>query len=147
MAVVNQTFAKKYLAKTSPIGQRIRLAELANFPDKVEEPWFEVIGVVRDAQNQGLEDAPLPEAWLPYTVTGSGERGILVRTAGDPLAMLNAVRREIWATRSQRRPDLDGLPRRLHQLLLLRRSPLRVPDDGRSSPASVWCSSPSASTA
>jgi len=54
--------------------------------------------VVKDAKNQGLEEAPLPEAWVPYTVTGSGERGILVRTARDPLLMLNAVRREIWAT-------------------------------------------------
>src|SRR6202045_4296523 len=34
----------------------------------------------------------------PYTVTGSAERGILVRTARDPLLMLNAVRQEIWAT-------------------------------------------------
>lgn len=98
VAVINQTFAKKYLGKLSPIGQRIRLLEFMNFPDKVEDPWFEVIGVVKDAKNQGLEDPPLPEAWVPYTVTGSGERGILVRTASDPLLMLNAVRREIWAT-------------------------------------------------
>src|ERR1700731_5028556 len=34
----------------------------------------------------------------PYTVTGSAERGILVRTARDPLLMLNAVRKEIWST-------------------------------------------------
>jgi putative ABC transport system permease protein len=98
VAVVNQTFAKKYLGKLSPLGQRVRLAELTNFPDKVEDPWFEVIGVVKDAKNQGLEEAPLPEAWVPYTVTGSGERGVLVRTVNDPLLMLNAVRREIWAT-------------------------------------------------
>jgi len=98
VAVVNQTFARKYLGKLNPLGQRIRLAELANFPDKVADPWFEVIGVVRDAKNQGLEEPPLPEAWVPYTVTGSAERGILVRTANDPLPMLNAVRREIWAT-------------------------------------------------
>jgi predicted permease len=98
LAVINQTFARKYLGKLNPLGQRIRLAELANFPDKVADPWFEVIGVVKDAKNQGLEEPPLPEAWVPYTVTGSGERGILVRTASDPLLMLNAVRREIWAT-------------------------------------------------
>jgi putative ABC transport system permease protein len=98
VAVVNQTFAKKYLGKLSPLGQRIRLAELANFPDKVEDPWFEVIGVVKDAKNQGLQDAPLPEAWVPYTVTGSGERGVLVRTINDPMLTLNAMRREIWAT-------------------------------------------------
>jgi len=98
LAVVNETFAKKFLGKSPPLGQRIRLAELANFPDKVEDPSFEVIGVVRDAKNQGLQDPPLPEAWVPYTLTGSGERGILVRTAGDPLLLLSAVRREIWAT-------------------------------------------------
>jgi predicted permease len=98
VAVINQTFAKKYLGTLSPLGQRIRLAELMNFPDKVADPWFEVIGVVKDAKNQGLEEPPLPEAWVPYTVTGSGERGILVRTVNDPLLMLNAVRREIWAT-------------------------------------------------
>jgi putative ABC transport system permease protein len=100
VAVVNQTFARKYLGTLDPLGQRIRLAELANFPDKVADPWFEVIGVVKDARNQGLEEPPLPEAWVPYTVTGSGERGVLVRTVNDPLLMLNAVRREIWATDS-----------------------------------------------
>jgi putative ABC transport system permease protein len=98
LAVVNETFVRKFLAGENPLGQRIRLAELATFPDKVEEPWFEVIGVVADAKNQGLQEPVLPEVWVPYTVTGSGQRGILVRTAGDPLAMLNAVRKEIWAT-------------------------------------------------
>ena len=98
LAVVNQTFVRKYLGKVSPIGQTIRLAELTTFPDKVEEPSFEIVGVAADAKNQGLQEPPLPEAWIPYTVTGSGERGILVRTANDPLAHLNALRKEIWAT-------------------------------------------------
>src|SRR5207248_11288361 len=31
------------------------------------------------------------------TVTGAFERGVLVRTAGDPLSVLFTVRREIWA--------------------------------------------------
>ena len=31
-------------------------------------------------------------------MTGTFERGILVRTASEPLGMLNAVRQEIWAT-------------------------------------------------
>lgn len=98
LAVVNQTFVRKYLGKVSPIGQTIRLAELSTFPDKVEDPSFEIVGVVADAKNQGLQEPPLPEAWIPYTVTGSGERGILVRTVNDPLAQLGAVRKEIWAT-------------------------------------------------
>jgi len=64
----------------------------------VQDPWFEIIGVVADAKNRGLQDPPEPEVWIPYTVTGSAERGILVRTARDPLLMLNAVRKEIWST-------------------------------------------------
>jgi predicted permease len=97
LAVVNQTFARRYLKDMNPLGQTIRLAELRTFPDEVEDPSFEIVGVVADAKNQGLQEPPLPEAWIPYTVTGSGERGILVRTANDPLAHLNAVRKEIWA--------------------------------------------------
>jgi ABC-type antimicrobial peptide transport system permease subunit len=35
--------------------------------------------------------------FIPYTVTGAFFRGILVRTAQDPLSMVKAVKREIWA--------------------------------------------------
>ena len=41
--------------------------------------------------------AVTPEVFVPYTLTGAFERGILVRTHGDPEALLNSVRREIWA--------------------------------------------------
>jgi putative ABC transport system permease protein len=97
-AIINQTFAKKYLGGDNPIGQRVRLSQMETALDPVHDPWFEIIGVVADAKNRGLQDAPEPEVWVPYTVTGSFERGILVRTAKDPLSMLNAVREEIWAT-------------------------------------------------
>ncbi len=98
LAVVNQTFAHKYLGNENPIGQRVHLAQLEAFPDALHDPWFEIIGVVADAKNHGLQDPTEPEVWVPYTVTGSAARGILVRTAQEPLSMMNAVRQEIWAT-------------------------------------------------
>ncbi len=58
---------------------------------------FEVIGVVADAKNQGVQDPPAPEVFLPHTLTGTGGRGVLVRTSIDPLALANSVRREVWA--------------------------------------------------
>ncbi|MGB7847556.1 MAG: ABC transporter permease [Candidatus Acidiferrum sp.] len=100
LAVVNQTFAKKYLGGEIPVGRQVRIAQLADFEDKVADPTFEIIGEVADAKNRGLQDPPDPEIWIPYTVTGSAFRGILVRTAQDPLAMSNAIRHEIWATDS-----------------------------------------------
>jgi putative ABC transport system permease protein len=97
LAVVNQTFAKKYLGNESPIGRQVRIARLAEFEDAVKEPMFEIVGLVADAKNQGLQDPVRPEIWVPYTVTGSAFRGILVRTANEPLTMMNTVQHEIWA--------------------------------------------------
>jgi len=41
-------------------------------------------------------------------VTGSANRGILVRTSREPLSMMNAVRHEIWATDSNVALTLTG---------------------------------------
>jgi putative ABC transport system permease protein len=98
LAIVNQTFVKKYLTNENPIGRQVRIAQLGEFEDAVKEPMFEIIGLVADAKNRGLQDPPEPEIWVPYTVTGSAFRGILVRTANEPLSMMNAVEHEIWAT-------------------------------------------------
>ncbi len=97
VAVVNQTLAKKFFGKDDPIGKQITLKDLATIPEPVKDPSFTVVGVISDAKNQGLQEPVIPEVFIPYTLTGFYERGILVRTAFDPLALQNAIRREIWA--------------------------------------------------
>jgi predicted permease len=98
VAVVNQTLARKYFGQEDPIGREIKLAMLTTEVEPpVENPVFQIVGVVADVKNQGIQEPVVPEAFIPYTMTGSFERGVLVRTTGDPAAMLNAVRREIWA--------------------------------------------------
>jgi putative ABC transport system permease protein len=100
LAVVNQTFIHKFLPNENPMGQRVHIAQLEQFPDKLNDPWFEIIGVVADVKNNGLQDPVQPEMWVPYTMTGSASRGLLVRTGPEPLTMMNAIRQEIWATDS-----------------------------------------------
>jgi putative ABC transport system permease protein len=100
LAIVNQTFVQKYLAKENPMGQRVHIAQLEQFPDKLADPWFEIIGVVADVKNNGLQDPIQPEIWVPYTMTGSGARGVLVRTGPEPMTLMNPIRQEIWATDS-----------------------------------------------
>jgi putative ABC transport system permease protein len=97
VAVINQTFQRRYFDKEDPIGRKIQLSLLKDFPDAVQDPEFEVIGVVADARNRGLTEPIDPEVWIPYTVTGSAMRGLLVRTTNDPSAMIKTVAREIWA--------------------------------------------------
>ncbi len=108
VAVVNQAFTKKYLSGDNPIGKQVRITQLSEFVDKVPDPTFEIIGVVYDVKNDGLQKPPGPEIWVPYTVTGSAFRGIMVRTTQEPLSMMNAVRHEIWATDSNVALTLTG---------------------------------------
>ena len=98
VAVVNQTLVDRYFGGDDPIGRTIELKHLATLqPTPVADPVFEVIGIVGDAQNTGLQDPIMPEAFVPHAVTGSFDRGILVRTQGPPLALLESVKREVWA--------------------------------------------------
>jgi putative ABC transport system permease protein len=97
VAVVNQTLVKKFFGDESPIGRSIRIVDMSTMPDPVADPTFEVIGVVADAKNQGLQEPAMPELWIPYTITAFGERGVLVKTAVPPMSLLSAVQKAIWA--------------------------------------------------
>jgi putative ABC transport system permease protein len=100
VAVVNQTFVRKYLPGENPISQRVHLIALENMTDPVRDAWFEIIGVVADAKNSGLQEPNAPEVYLPYTITASTSPVFLIRTAQAPVALLHSVQREIWATDS-----------------------------------------------
>ena len=97
VAVVNDTFVKTYFKNEDPIGQKIKFNLFDELSQSGKDQQYEVIGVVADAKNRGLQQAIEPEAYLPYTVTGAMERGILVRTGVEPMSMLMLVRHEIWA--------------------------------------------------
>lgn len=97
VAVVNQTLARNFFGNENPIGQKIHFKILDEIPETPHGAYFEIVGIVSDAKNQGLRDPPMPEAFLPYTISGFGDRGILVRTSVDPDSILNSLRKEIWA--------------------------------------------------
>jgi len=100
VAVVNETFVRKYLQNEKPIGQRVRLASLDTMADPVRDASFEIIGVVGDVTNRGLQTPIEPEVWVPYTISAAGPQVVIVRTSQDPETMMNAVQQEVWNTDS-----------------------------------------------
>ena len=93
VAVVNEAFARKYLGG-SPIGRQFTGGDTKASP-------IEVVGVVRDAKFFDLREEVPPSIYLPFLQTLSGQDAVLgalgamhfeVRTAGDPNAMVAAVR-------------------------------------------------------
>ena len=100
VAVVNQAFARAYFGSENPLGQKIKFNIFDELPETPHDAYFQIIGVVADFRNRGLLEPPSPEAFLPYTITGFGDRVILARTAVDPKSLLASVQREIWAVDS-----------------------------------------------
>jgi predicted permease len=96
VAVVNEAFVRKFFEGEDPIGQRFKLNDFDRIPDTPRDAYFEIIGVISDVQNRGM-DGPPQEVYLPYTFTGFGYRWLLVRTSVKPETVLNEIREQIWS--------------------------------------------------
>src|SRR6202047_3166297 len=100
LALVNQAFVKQFLAGADPIGPGVRSSML-----KVERPdllltqapddWLEVIGVVGDARNDGLDHPTKPAVFLPYSFVLPPDESLFVRSAGNPEAAIMSVKQRM----------------------------------------------------
>jgi predicted lysophospholipase L1 biosynthesis ABC-type transport system permease subunit len=65
-----------------------------------EEPWIDVVGVVADTRHHGLDRNEEPVVYAPYGQkdwSWLSWQTLVVRTAGDPMAMARAVERTVWS--------------------------------------------------
>jgi predicted permease len=99
-AVVNQSFVKQYIGDGDPIGQSVRSPLL-----KVEQPslllasapdeWLQIIGVVGDARNDGLDRPIKPAIFLPYSFVLPPDEALLVRATGNTDVVLRAIKERL----------------------------------------------------
>jgi putative ABC transport system permease protein len=87
VAVVNQTFVKKYLSGTNPLGRILRLGGPAS-----TAPWT-IIGVIADVKHGALDEASHPEVYSPSAQALDQTAYLVVRAAG-PLAPIASGMRE-----------------------------------------------------
>jgi len=57
--------------------------------------WYEIIGVVGDVHQLGLDTFPEPTVYWPHPELVMSAMTILVRTSGDPLSLVSAARGEM----------------------------------------------------
>ena len=100
LVLVNQAFVRRYFPGEDVLNHSVRIPRLTGEPPlrlgaKGSDGWIQVIGVVGDALDDGLDKPVKPALYIPYTVYMWMGTQILVRTQGAPLAMLHSVRREI----------------------------------------------------
>src|SRR5262249_11608969 len=92
VAIVNETFVKRYFQNEDPIGKRFTFGDGGNNPQ-----WITIVGVVRDTRRQGLDQPIRIESWMPHAQAPSRSMQIVLRTTGDPLALSQATREAIWS--------------------------------------------------
>ena len=108
VAIVNQTFAKRFWGDSTPIGRTI---QIGHYKDRWLRPELErqtrVIGVARDIHEIGLDRAPRPTVLVPRAQAGSGTPVLLARGASRGLATI--LRNEVMAEEPQVVPTVESL--------------------------------------
>lgn len=86
VVIINETLAKRMFPEGDAVGKALAIIGETH----------SVVGVARDAQYRIEANRPVPSFYLPYWKINDGTDAYYwVRTAGDPSAVLSAIRQEI----------------------------------------------------
>jgi putative ABC transport system permease protein len=100
LAMINDAAAKLW-AGEDPLGRRIKIDLLTNpgtpqvLVPSGSNSELTIVGIMGDTKNQGLRDVTLPAVFVPYTLLAPTSRRLAIRTTGEPLNILNAVRQRV----------------------------------------------------
>jgi ABC-type antimicrobial peptide transport system permease subunit len=105
IAVVNRAFATRYLSSSNIRGRQIRILDLTprnryQVTSAQSIAWRQIIGVVGDARNDGVDRPVVPAIYLPFTTVMMPYVEFLVRTQGDPLTYLRSMQAAIASVAS-----------------------------------------------
>lgn len=88
VAIVNETFARRFFPGEDPIGKRFSLR-------RADGAKNQIVGVVEDGKYSGLNESPKPFVARPVWQSDVGATSVIVRTEGDPRRLIGAVSREV----------------------------------------------------
>jgi putative ABC transport system permease protein len=105
VALVNETFARRYFGNQDPIGKRVKWG----LESDADLPWlFTIVGVVGDVRGNRLEAPAEPELYMDFTQMEGAvskmaptEMTLVVQWRDHPLAGMGAVRERVSAISSQ----------------------------------------------
>jgi predicted permease len=83
VAVVNETFARRYWPGLDPIGRRLNM----------ESGWMTVVGVAEDGKYHQLDEPPQPFVYRPIAQRYTTTPTLIVRASGDPRTLIEPLRR------------------------------------------------------
>lgn len=89
VAIVNETFVRKFFPNTDPVGKHFR-----RVGDQIKPAaQIEIVGLVRDSKYESIREDTLPQAFFPATQAREGDEAqyFEVRTTRRPSALVSLV--------------------------------------------------------
>ncbi len=87
VAILNESAAKKYFPGQNAVGQSA----------EVDESSRTIVGIVGDVRQSSLETEPAAEVYVPMAQYPGSAVELVIRTAGDPYAVLPATKAAVLA--------------------------------------------------
>jgi len=105
VAVVNRAFATRYLSPSNALRRQLRVPGLTPrnhfaVASPQSTAWRQIIGIIGDARNDGVDSPAVPAIYLPYTAVMPPYVQFFVRTQGDPLTYLHSFRAAVASVAS-----------------------------------------------
>ena len=101
LALVNESFAKRYYPNGEVLGRSLKIPTLKDEPPFTlaapgSDGPIQIVGVVADALDDGLDKPVKPAIFLPYSLYMWMHTQILVESRGEPQAILHSVRSKLF---------------------------------------------------
>jgi predicted permease len=87
VVIVSEAFANRYWPKQEALGKQLN--------SDLTHEWFKVVGVARDAKENGLNEKPMPFVYLPLYQIYRSDMIISARVAGDPLSFAKTIEKTV----------------------------------------------------
>jgi putative ABC transport system permease protein len=103
VGVISRRMAEKYWPQKNPIGTTIvtTRAVATHTPKGIsvhfEREQLEIVGVVGDVRQLGLDVPPASELYIPYSQWPSNEMTLVVRTESEPSSLIPLIEKAVWS--------------------------------------------------
>ncbi|HVQ39673.1 MAG TPA: ABC transporter permease [Pyrinomonadaceae bacterium] len=91
VVLINKTMADRLWPNGNALGKRVSMPGNGDRP----EPWRTVVGIMSDVAQYALDKKPPMQIYLPHSQFPTSFNSIVVKTIGEPTALIGAVRQEI----------------------------------------------------
>ena len=95
VVIINETMARQYWPGENALGRRLKIGD----PDEPGKQWKQIVGIVADVRQMGLDAPVKAEMYLPYPQITDWPffvpRDLAIRTSGDTSSLVGSVRQII----------------------------------------------------